>query len=333
MLGRKLGGIEQALVDYCEALKRTCHDVLAVVHPEAAIIPMLNPVGVACRSLPNLGGWDRLAAWRLRRIVREFGADICIAHGNRAAALMRHAGGPVLVGVTHNYSFHPRGMDCIFSPTRDLMRHMQKQAVPAERMMHVPNMVRVPQTPVRRERHSPPVIGAMGRMVEKKGFDTLLHALARLKAKRFTFRAILAGDGEEAGKLRALCHKLGLDDSVTFSGWAHDKAAFFDGIDIFCLPSRHEPFGIVLLEAMAQGLPCVSTLSEGPGEILHDGIDGILVPVGDDARMAHGLEVLLTDARRAALMGRNAYDEARAQYDLPVASVKLDLALRRAGQL
>src|SRR6202034_4671627 len=100
------------------------------------------------------------------------------------------------------------------------------------------------------------------------------------------FKAVLAGEGEEEGALRDLAREKGLGEELRFAGWVTDKQAFFDSIDLFCLPSHHEPFGIVLLEAMAQGLPVVATASEGPSEILEAGEPGVLVPTNDAGALA-----------------------------------------------
>jgi glycosyltransferase involved in cell wall biosynthesis len=190
-------------------------------------------------------------------------------------------------------------------------------------------MVRVPAVPPRRGVQAPPVIGAMGRLVAKKGFDVFIAALGRLAAQGTAFRAVLAGDGEDAAALRRLAAESGLAQLLSFPGWVDDKQTFFDGIDMFCLPSHHEPFGIVLLEAMAQALPVVTTASEGPSEIVRDGVDAIIVATADPDALAGGLRLLLADQDRAARLGAGAYRLVRDGYDLPRVAGRLDQALRR----
>ena len=112
----------------------------------------------------------------------------------------------------------------------------------------------------------------MGRFVAKKGFDVFIAALGRLRSQGVPFRAVLAGDGPERGGARTARGRTRPCRSIGLPGWVDDKRTFFAGVDVFCLPSHHEPFGIVLIEAMAQAMPIVSTDSEGPSEILHDGV-------------------------------------------------------------
>jgi len=174
-------------------------------------------------------------------------------------------------------------------------------------------------------------------MVAKKGFDVFIDVLARLQSNGTVLRAILAGDGSERGALERLAVQRGLSDVLSFPGWITDKQAFFAGIDVFCLPSHHEPFGIVLIEAMAHALPIVTTDSEGPAEILHDGVDGMIVPRGDIAQLAEALGTLIAERDRAETLAANAYRHVLATYDVPRVGARLDLAVReiveRAGRL
>ena len=98
---------------------------------------------------------------------------------------------------------------------------------------------------------------------------------------------------------------------------------------MFCLPSNHEPFGIVLLEAMAQGMPIVATDSEGPSEILRDGVDGDVVPIGDAERLAHAVHRMIADPERAGRLGANRPGGVPAMsYDLPRVAARIDCAVR-----
>ncbi len=327
MFGRGLGGIEQALLDYGDALRFCGHNVHTVIHPKAAVRPLLEASGHPFHTLSNLGTWDIFAIGRLRQWLRTVNPDAAIAHGNRAVSLLRQAGCQNLIAATHNYTIRCKKLAAVFCPTLDLMRHTQAQGVLPAQTHYIPNMVRVPASLPPRTRQQPPRIGTMGRFVLKKGFDVFIDALAQLQSRGVEFQAVLAGNGEEAATL----HQLAADrhlNNMLFPGWVKDKQAFFDSIDVFCLPSRHEPFGIVLLEAMAQGVPVVTAASEGPSEIISHGQEGLIVPVGNAIALADAMETLLADAPRATQMAANAWHTVRQKYSLPVISAKLDLALR-----
>jgi glycosyltransferase involved in cell wall biosynthesis len=325
MFGRGRGGLEQVFLDYCEALAHGGHEVLALIHPRAAIRPALERRGVGFHSLGNLGAWDPVAMLRLHSWLKQQAPDAVMAHGNRAISLLQSAGARPLIGVAANYTLKGAGLDAILCATQDLVRHCRSRGFDPDRINLIPHMVAAPANPPERVWHQPPVIGAMGRFVAKKGFDVLIEALARLDAP---YRAIVAGDGAETAALAKLRRRHGLEDRIAFPGWQDDTAAFFDSIDVFCLPSLHEPFGIVLLEAMAQALPVIAADSEGPSEILHDGIDGMLVAKSDPAALAAAVERMLGDPNGARAMGLKAHATVRRNYSLSLLSTRLDEVLR-----
>src|SRR5262245_5517007 len=129
-----------------------------------------------------------------------------------------------------------------------------------------PNFLTETSVEVPRRLRQPPVIGAMGRLVSKKGMADLIEALAILR-DQFFFFAVIAGVGPERPALESLVRSYELGDRVTFAGWV-DSAKFLREIDIFVLPSRDEPFGIVTLEAWAAGLPVIATTCEGPNSYI-----------------------------------------------------------------
>jgi glycosyltransferase involved in cell wall biosynthesis len=328
MFGCRLGGLEQVFLDYSEALVHAGHEVHALIHPRAAIRPAVAAQGVPVHAVSNFNAWDPLATLRLKRCLGTIGPDVTIAHGNRAVSLLGKAGAVPLVGVAPNYQLKCRGLAAVMCSTADLRRHYREADIPQARLVAMPNVVRAPAACPERVWHDPPVIGAMGRFVAKKGFEVLIEALRRLAGSGTAFRATLAGDGDERPMLSVLTAQAGLARRLDFPGWVNDKPGFFGAIDLFCLPSHHEPFGVVLLEAMAQGLPVISTASEGPSEILVDGQNGLLVPKGDPAALAAAIGRVLGDGGLAARLGRAGYETVRAHFDLPLLATRLDRALR-----
>ena len=91
--------------------------------------------------------------------------------------------------------------------------------------------------------------------MRKKGFDLLLQAAAELRDEGLEFVLTLGGEGAEQAALEAIIADRGLSDSVKMIGWVEDVVPLLEQADLFILPSRSEPFGIVILEAMACGVP------------------------------------------------------------------------------
>ncbi len=320
MFSRGLGGIEQAFLDYGEGLALAGAEVTAFTHPKAAVNPAVGAIGLSHLSLSNMGQWDPCAPPKLATMLRTVRADIVIAHGNRAIVLAKKAvGGRMpIVAVAHNYRFqHLDGVNAIFAITE----HMRQAIYTMEGYAGTPvyvisNMVRIRGNFVRGGRKTPPLVGSLGRMVQKKGFDTFLHALAELQTRGVVFQAVLGGGGEEEKTLKRTARRLGLYDVLEFPGWVDNAQALLESMDIFCLPSLHEPFGIVLLEAMAAKLPVVSTDTEGPSEIIASPQQGMLVPKDDPIALADALQALLADEGMARNMAAEGFRRVREQYNM-----------------
>lgn len=153
-----------------------------------------------------------------------------------------------------------------------------------------------------------PVIISIGRLNEAKNFDVLIRAFAELRKQR-AVRLVILGEGELRGILNNLLSELGLDNSaVSMPGFVTNPYAWLARCSLFVLSSRREGLPGALIEAMACGVPVVSTnCLSGPAEILEGGRWGRLVPVGDENALAQAMaEVLdtpsadLPDVRRRA---------------------------------
>jgi glycosyltransferase involved in cell wall biosynthesis len=332
MLSRIAGGIEQAFVDYCEGLQQRGHRITAITHPNAAINKDLRALEIEPVTLQNFGEWDVLAARRLRRQLLTFKPDIVLTHASRALQLARKAVGKdyPLVGVAHNYNtrmHHLAKADGAFAITHDLIKHLSSLGVQENRIFHIPNMVRCHELPHRESRHRPPVIGSMGRFVKKKGFDIYIDALTLLMHRGYNFKAVLAGSGIEERALKKKAREAGLEDVLDFPGWIADKREFYNGIDIFCLPSLHEPFGIVLLEAFIHGVPVISTDSEGPRDFITPNFDALVVRTDSSIEIADAMAKLLDGEHLADELAANAFAKAKTTYSIGGISERIEKAL------
>jgi glycogen(starch) synthase len=140
-----------------------------------------------------------------------------------------------------------------------------------------------------------PFILGIGRHVEQKGFDVLIKAFSALVLDpAFDWDLVVAGDGPVHEALVKQARELALGDRVHFVGRAdrQEAVALFQGAAAFALPSRHEPFGIVNLEAMAAGIPVVASEVGGVPEFVIDGSSGLLVPPDDPAALAAAIRRL-----------------------------------------
>ncbi|MDG2335974.1 MAG: glycosyltransferase [Myxococcota bacterium] len=158
-----------------------------------------------------------------------------------------------------------------------------------------------------------PVIMGHGRLNAEKGWETLIRALARVHVQFPGARLKILGEGDQLAELKDLAQSLGIQDRCDFPGFISDPLPDLEGADVYVLASRSEGMPNSLLEAMALGLPCVSTdCPTGPAEILGRSEEiGRLVPVDDVEAMASTLLELLGDGSVRQSLGRAARDRAQ----------------------
>ncbi len=169
-----------------------------------------------------------------------------------------------------------------------------------------------------RERPSPFELIGAGRLVDIKGFPLLLDAIAELRKQGRDVRLTVAGDGPARQSLEAQAQRLGVADRVVFAGWKNqdDLRAMYRQSDAFVMSSFAEGVPVVLMEAMATGLPCVAPRINGIPELIRDGIDGLLFTASDVAELAAATGRLMDDSEMRRRMAESSRSRVADKYDL-----------------
>jgi hypothetical protein len=146
-----------------------------------------------------------------------------------------------------------------------------------------------------------PVFGSVGRLNSWKGFHVLLEAADEVLARHPDAVLVLVGGPHEleleyADRLHEQAARLGYDGRVRLVGYQPNPEEWMQAMDVFVHTSRHEPFGIVVIEAMTLGKPVVASAEGGPTEVITPGVDGLLSPYGDARALAAAISRLLGDA-------------------------------------
>ena len=156
-------------------------------------------------------------------------------------------------------------------------------------------------------------IFAAGRFVRKKGFDFLLKAIPDVLAGDCRIQFQIAGDGPEFDELKMLQTELKLEDKVQFLGFRNDVPLLMKQSDLFVMPSLNEPFGIILLEAMATGIPIVTTRNNGALHILN-GDTAIFVDKASSSSLSSGILEAINNPEAAFERSKNALELFRNHY-------------------
>ena len=193
---------------------------------------------------------------------------------------------------------------------------LARRETPATRLRVVLNGVRDPFTqpiqnrPRTRTRlrlaDDVPLIVCLARLEPEKGLDTLIDAMEIVAKSLPAARCLIAGEGSLVGCLNARLTRLTEPGSVRLLGFVENPLSLLAAADLCVLPSVAEPFGLSLIEAMALGVPIVSTRAGGPMEIVQDGKTGLLSPPGDAQSLASNVLSILGNEARRKTMGKAA---------------------------
>jgi glycosyltransferase involved in cell wall biosynthesis len=306
---------------------------------EGDLTPLARSRGIAPVVIPQLGrairpAHDLTALGRLVRLFRRLRPDLVHTHTAKAGTLgrlaARFAGVPLVV-----HTFHGHVLEGYFSPalTRVFLGIERALARRTDRIVTVSPRVResllalgigrpeqvevvplglslqrfavaIPGRASLREQWSvprgAPLLAIVGRLVPIKDHPTLFAAMTRDEVR--TAHLLVVGDGERRAALEAMARDLGLSPRVHFLGWRDDLEAILPELDMVICCSRNEGTPVAVIEAMAAGVPVLSTDVGGVGDLLTHGETGWLVPAGDPAGLARGIRDLLADPERRGRM-------------------------------
>lgn len=161
-----------------------------------------------------------------------------------------------------------------------------------------------------------PTVLFCGRMTWQKGPDILLEAIPPLLGFYPHAKFLFVGDGDMRWGLEERARALRIEHATRFLGYrsGRELIELLKACDVVCVPSRNEPFGIIILEAWSAGKPVVATNHGGPGEIIRHETDGLIVYDNPES-VGWGLGTLFTDFERARWMGQNGRERAQREFD------------------
>lgn len=321
MLSDGWGGAERLFVELCSELAEKGHEVLVVCKPgfvHGERLKLQDNISYVC--IPALCNWDYISVLLLKKKLVKYKPDLIHAHLSRAswmAGLTGKAVGVPVVSTTHNRikQKYIANVDFFTTITDELGNYLSQLAIDTRRIKKIPNFSLVsPVSAIPPRGNDPLVFVAIGRFVAKKGFDILLRAFKEyLQMCPVPARLRLAGDGPLMQQLRALASELDIEDVVEFTGWVDDIVSFYDSGDVFVLPSRDEPFGIVLIEAMARGKTIIATNVGGPRDFLSENT-AFLVEADDVGGLSFAMQNAAAKPELCLCKSAAALDTYRARY-------------------
>lgn len=295
-----------------------------------ALHELARTLGLDYTEVTERHSFDRTVWPALRAIVRDRQIDIVHSHEYKTdvLALMLGRVEPVIpLATAHGWTGHsPRERWLYYPIDRFVLRRFPRVVAVSEQIRQTliesgcrpervttvlngidPDRFRRQDglgEAVRSELDIPPgalVVGSVGRVEPQKRFDLLVDAFASFRREHPEAVLLIAGSGSQEAPLRQLVRERGLDHACRIPGHRADVMAVLQAIDLFVQSSDYEGTPNAVLEAMAMQVPVVATTAGGTDQLIRDGIDGLLIPPGDAARIAEAMGRAWADpASRAA---------------------------------
>jgi len=275
----QLGGGEVHVIELTRALRERGHEVVVAGRHGSAVKPEVE--------LPFRNALDIHTLLLLRSLIDHERFDIVHAHVARDYPLVLGAARnmpPKVVLTRHllrpiKSNFLYRRVNGWIAPTQQILKTLTRLKPRASAV--IPNWVDLDRFPYRPHAlHQPLTLGLLGQISPHKGHDDAVEAMRILGPG---YRLLIAGKGEE--KYVSALRNKGANLPMAFSGFV-SLPEFFDAIDVLLVPSWEEPFGLVVLEGMASGIPVIATAAGGPLEIIDAAVNGVLVPPRDAKALA-----------------------------------------------
>ena len=333
--GDSTGGRWAATIKTARLLAGVGHEVILLIDRcDQEKVPDFGADRIEVVTLRNSGHYDLVASFKAARLLRQRAVDAVIAHSGRAVHLLKRAAPARVPVIAFNHSHNIKRTlkaDAFFCITPYMKQIVDAATGGAKPAYVISNAVSVPaQSELGREGGGRFSIGSIARLVEGKGLETLIAALALLAQRGVDFRAAIAGDGELRAVLERQVDEAQLGDRVAFLGWLDEagKAAFYRSVDVVCYTSGRDVQPLTVLEAFGWGKALVGTDVLGGSSCYADGHTALVTRVGDAAQLASALERLSSDAELRARLGRHAREQAmRCHADAVVAGM-LDRRVR-----
>lgn len=360
------GGVEQTILTLVKGLdpQRYEHKIICTWHG-GPVSDDLNNLGV---ELIAVGAWRHPFEWakhrRVFQTIRSFNPHIvhgAVFEGMGMAAIsgwlarvpviiLEEASDPQNRTARANWLLRKYlgRADKIMSISPSVAEYLQRVAkVTPSKITLIPNGINQPEIPdqeqviAEKERLGIPegnfVIGFVGRIFnDHKRLSDLIAAVALLEHKNWNL--VVVGDGPDVGLIQSSIEVLGISAHVRMVGYQNNTSLYYSMMDVFCVPSSREGFGLVAAEAMLHRLPVVASQVGGLADVVLDGITGYLVPPRDPRALAKRIEKLLTEPDLRQGMGAAGYQRATesfsaARYCREVESLYLGLLKEKGVQV
>jgi len=348
----KVGGLERVIALIADHLnKDKYHFELWCIYEGGEIADELNKKGVSVKVLNIPNYYNPINIFKLANLIKKEKPAIVHTHtyfSNTITRLaLKLAKGPIVFTHIHNiysdYTARNLWIERWLSPISDKIIPcsdavkrfvLNKERIPPERVLTIHNGVplerfeeNVDVGAIRNSlalKEHDRVLILVAALRPKKGHQYLIEAMGNIAKNFKDVKCLIVGGGPLRKELEKQVESLNLEKAVIFCGTRDDVPHLLKAADIFVLPSLTEGLPLVTAEAMAAGLPVVATDVGGTGEVVQDGVTGLLVPSKDVKALTEAVEVLLNDPLKMKQLGQAGYQLSHKDFAAEVMVQKIE---------
>jgi glycosyltransferase involved in cell wall biosynthesis len=342
---QSIGGVDHVFRNYTEVLSRQGHEVALLISDNGRDKYHDLDVKKIFKLKNSSQVFDFL---NLLRITLLFKPDLIICHSNRMMRWMKFLKfftKTKSVAINHGIDFK-RSLHCdyVISINQEITQMVVDAGFEKDKTFTLTNVIKVDQEYYKKTLKNPPVIGMYARIEKRKGFDILIQACEILKNKGHDF--ILKIGGFEVVQIKAsefrnpynintiqdFVKTHNIEDKYKFVGTVIDKKNFFSDVDIFCMPSREEPFGLVALEGFLYSTLVISSASVGGEMLIKDGFNGSLFEIENPADLAEKIIAVLKNPASYETITKNAFSRLEKEFSFDFLDQEMSKILQKIFQ-
>ena len=331
---QSIGGVDQVFRNYAEILAANGHEV-------ALLISKNGNEKYDAQKVFKLKNFNQIFdCFHLFAILLRFRPDVIICHSNRLMKWMRILKFFSLVksvAVNHGISFKSSlHCDYVVSINQQIADLVSAAGFDEAKSLVLPNAIKVDQKYQKKVLKNPVKIGIYGRLEPRKGFDILIKAGEILAKNGRDFRFKIGGfevpGSYDWRHIEGLTKLHNISEKCEFVGTVLDKKKFFEDVDIFCVPSREEPFGLVILEGFLFSTLVISSDSDGGKFLIEHEKNGLLFSNEDAADLAQKIEKVLDNSEIYSALTDQAYLRLEKEFSFDFLSREMNKILKKISQ-
>ncbi|MFC1659500.1 glycosyltransferase family 4 protein [Pseudomonadota bacterium] len=334
------GGVGQCFIDYGNALIKNGNEVSIIISEKNR----LNADYSIFQNVYKLKNHAPiLDSLKILLIENKQKPDFIICHDPRSIRLACNIKLLIrakVIGINHGWGYKQSlRADYIFNVNEPIRQKTIESGFDKNKTFVVSNMIEMEDSEkfLPQKFHKPIIIGALGRIERDKGFDILVETAKLLKKQKIDFKVKIGGfvaedKGEFFKTLKCTISSYNLKNEIEFVGQVTNKKKFYDSIDILVVPSRHESFGMVILEGFKYSKPIISSNTDGAKILIKDNKNGLIFNTEDAKMLAEQLKFLIKNQKIAEKIAKSGFEDAKKKYSMEIVGREINKKLINFSQ-